>query len=107
MSPQPIISGSVSLSIGTNHIHVYLVPNTLTQFANTICIVGAPSPPLITLPQAQRNDEGHHSHSWIKRLAEKLFGRGLALREPSTIIFNINVTGSIYITNNIIYNIRK
>ncbi len=50
MSPQPIISGLVALSIGTNHIHVYQVYNTHTQFAKTIYDFGALSPPLITSP---------------------------------------------------------
>ncbi len=72
----------VTLTHGTDIFHGYQVINTQTPFANTIYIFGAPSPPIIILSQVQRNDEGHHSHSWIKRLAEKLFGRRLALREP-------------------------
>ncbi len=94
---------TVTLTHGTDIFHGYQVINTQTPVAKIIFIFGAPSPPTIILSQAQRNDEGHHSHSWIKRLAEKLFGRRLALREPifkckcqnlfigGTYIFNQNI----------------
>ncbi len=100
---------TVTLTHGTDIFHGYQVINTQTPVAKIIYIFGAPSPPIIILSQAQRNDEGHHSHSWIKSLAEKFFRRKHSSQEPhheKNSYFNNENTNRnqahIYIMNNYI-----
>jgi len=97
---------SVIIVSGNVIPNAYQVINTYPQFANTIFVFGAPSPPLIESVQVPLFAEPERPQSWFKRIAKMVVRRGRSSKSKffekddknslsvRPIIYQLNITNT-------------